>query len=222
MLEVMRAGSNLGFLNKDGSRRLIKRERNWIASALCSDRLTIDGRCTVFAHYPIRPFVEPYAAADLAGVEYRREVSIRLLVKPEPYLSAILSCGKTMQVSIRNLRQRNDRLPIRKCEWSGWRNLADALGVNEFCRDQHDEQKRACINRCHPQAFPARAPQCFASFRSDCCNRCRCAPLHLKQHHQCRQRKDGHKKEKVVAHNRSNDCHLPPGRGKYLIFREFM
>src|SRR5437879_2227028 len=103
----MRAGSNIGFFDNDGRRRLIGRERNGIASALGSNRLAVDGRSTILADYAVRAFVESHAATNFAGVKYGGDFSVGLLIKPKTYFSAVFLGGEAMKIAIRNLRQRN-------------------------------------------------------------------------------------------------------------------
>src|SRR5437016_12586693 len=178
----MRAGSNIGFFDNDGHRRLIGRERNGIASALGSNRLAVDGRGAILADYAVRAFVESHAATNFAGVKYGSDFSVRLLIKPETYLRPVFSRRKTMEISIRNLRHRNTRLAIRKRHRSSWRKPAYALRINELSADQHNEQKRACENRRHPQSLPPPAPKRLPPPRPGRGTRRTSARLHLAQH----------------------------------------
>src|SRR5438445_422549 len=177
----MRAGSNIDFFDDDGRRRLIGREGNRIASALGSNRLAVDGRGAILADYAVRAFVESHAATNFAGVKYGSDFSVGILIKPETYLRPVFSRRKTMEISIRNLRHRNTRLSIRKRHRSSWRKRAYALRINELSGDQHNEQKRACVNRGHPQSLPPHAPKRFAPLRACRGNRRRLAALHHEQ-----------------------------------------
>src|SRR6266704_6834275 len=175
----MRAGSNIGFFDNDGRRRLIGRERNGIASALGSNRLAVDGRSTILADYAVRAFVESHAAANFAGVKYGGDFSVGLLIKPETYLRPVFSRRKTMEISIRNFRHRNTRLSIRERNRSGRGKRTYTLGIHKFRGDQHDEQKRACVNRGHPQSLAPHAPKRFAPLCACRRNRRWFAALHL-------------------------------------------
>src|SRR5438445_8392400 len=128
----MRAGSNIGFFDNDGRRRLIDREGNGIASTLGSNRLAVDGRSTILADYAVRAFVESHAATNFAGVKYGGDFSVGFLIKPEANFSAVFPGGEAMKIAIRNLRQRNTRLSIRERNRSGWRKRAYALRINKF------------------------------------------------------------------------------------------
>src|SRR5204863_7621787 len=148
----MRSGSNIGFFDNDGRRRLIGRERNGIASALGSNRLAVDGRSTILADYAVRAFVESHAATNFAGVKYGGDFSVGLLIKPKTYFSAVFFGGEAMKIAIRNLRQRNTRLSIREPNRRDRGKRTYTLGIYKFRADQHDEQKRAWVNKRHPQS----------------------------------------------------------------------
>src|SRR5207247_4923282 len=115
----MRAGSNIGFFDNDGRRRLIGREGNRIASALGSIRLAVDGSGAILADYAVWAFVESHAATNFAGVKYGGDFSVGLLIKPKTYFSAVFLGGEAMKIAIRNLRQRNTCLSIRERNRSG-------------------------------------------------------------------------------------------------------
>src|SRR5438094_9958504 len=108
----MRAGSNIGFFDNDGRRRLIGRERNGIASALGSNRLAVDGRSTILADYAVRAFVESHAPTHFAGVIYGRDLAVGLLIKPEAYFIAAFIGGEAMKIAFRHLPQWKTHLSI--------------------------------------------------------------------------------------------------------------
>ena len=89
-------------------------------------------------------------------------------------------------------------------------------------RHQHDEQKRADIDRRHPQTLAAGAPVRLAALGGGSRRRHRLARLHFKQHHQGGQRENGHEEKHVVAHDRADQRHLLLGGGKHAIFRKFV
>ena len=72
----------------------------------------IDRRGAVLANHAVRPLVETDRAANLAGVEDRGDLAVRLLVQPEANLDAIFPGLEAMQIAIGNLGQRNAHLSI--------------------------------------------------------------------------------------------------------------
>src|SRR6185437_11906285 len=135
-----------------------------IASAGSPNRLGIDRRSTVFADQAIWSFEETDWAADLARVKDRYHLAIGLLVKQEADISSVLMRHEAVKVAVGNLRQGNADRSIHKRHRSGRRQRTDALGVNEFRSDKHDEQKRCGIDGKHPQALATSTPQSFPAF----------------------------------------------------------
>ena len=62
----------------------------------------------------------------------------------------------------------------------------------------------------------------FALFCGRVCNCDRLSSPGLKQHHQCGQRYDGDKKEKVIADNRPNNRHFSLRRSDEAVLRKLM
>ena len=106
-MEHFDARRQVGFLNHDcvAIRRRMQGQR--IAATRGSNRLRIDRGGAVLAHQPIWPLEESNRPADLASVENRNYVSVRLFIKQKAYLCSIFACCISMQVAIGNLRQRN-------------------------------------------------------------------------------------------------------------------
>ncbi len=90
---------------------------------------------------PFAALVKPDRPANLASVEHGRDLAVRLLIQPEADRRPILLRLEAVQVAIRNLRQRNTHAPVGERNFGSGGNVADALGVHKFRRDQRDEHK---------------------------------------------------------------------------------
>src|ERR1019366_8354380 len=150
------------------------------------------------------------------------DFAVGLLVEPEADLEPALFGFKAVQFAVIDGFQRVGNFAVDEGDFGGRRKRAGALFVDEAGRDHHDEDERADVDRSHPEALFAGGPKGFAAsgagFRE--CNRL--AALHLEQYHQPRQHKDGDEEEKFVAHDRTDDRHFLPGRGKHAVFRELV
>ena len=110
-MENVGAGGDVRFADYDRIGGLFGAQRDWVAAPGHSYRLAIDGRSAVLAHDSIRSFVETYRAADLAGIEYRGNLPIGLLVEPEADRSPILPGLEAMQIAVSDLGEGNAHLP---------------------------------------------------------------------------------------------------------------
>src|SRR6202034_3525502 len=218
LCEHATAGRNVRLLKDDRVCRLGGLEWHRIAASGRSHRRWIDGRSAILAGHSVGRLVKADRPADLAGVKNSGYLAVRLLIQPEEDRSAIFLRLKTVQVAIRNLRQRDTQPAIRKSHLGRRGRIADALGINELRRDQRDEDEREREHCNHPHTFAAGAPCGLAGLRGGGGGGHRFAPLGLKQNHQRRQRKYGHKEKPVVTDNRANDRHLPLGGGNDSAF----
>ncbi len=160
------AGRDVGFLDDDGIGGGLGLERNRIAAAGHADRLRVDGRSAVLADDAGGAFVEADRTADLAGIEHGGDLAVGLLVEPEADVDAVFAGAVEVDVAVRDLlqwdgglRRSANAISVAFCE------SAEALGVDELGRHQHDEQERTDVDRAHPQPLAARASTALCGAR---------------------------------------------------------
>src|SRR4051812_10904299 len=102
-LEVDRRGFEIGLLDDHRVAALAGVERNRVAAATLSDSLRVYRRSTVFADQTLRSLVITDRTADLAGVEYRGDLAVGLLIEQEADLGSTHLGRVTMQIAIGNL-----------------------------------------------------------------------------------------------------------------------
>src|SRR5450755_3762598 len=151
----MGAGRDVGLSNDDRFGGLFSVQRNRIAATRRAYGLSVDRRGAVLAHHAIWSLVETHRSANLAGVEYSCNFAIGFLVEPEANLGPMLFGLEAMKLAIRDLGQRNVDLSILESHFRRRGQRVHALGVDEFSRDHHDEEKRTGVDRNHPEAFAA-------------------------------------------------------------------
>src|SRR5271154_1793427 len=83
LLEVVTARRNVGLGDDDRFAGNLRLQRDRVAAAGHADRLRVDGSGAILADHAMRALIEPDAAADLAGIEQSRNLSIGLLIEPE-------------------------------------------------------------------------------------------------------------------------------------------
>ena len=127
-----------------------------------------------------------------------------------------------MQVAVVHLIERNRYSIVDESDRSGGREGTGALFVDEAGGDHHDEDEGTDVDRSHPEAFAASAPERLAAGGAPGRKVSRLAALHFEQDHQCGQHKNGDEEKEIVADDRADDGHLLAGGGKHAVFRELM
>src|SRR5690242_5583781 len=118
VLEHGGAGEQVGFLDDNGVQARVGLQRHRIASAWRAHGLRVDRRGTILTDDPARPFEKSHWTADLAGVEHRNHLAVRLLVQQETDVSSVFPRDEAVQISVRNLGQGNAYLPIAEVDRS--------------------------------------------------------------------------------------------------------
>src|ERR1700722_19453419 len=209
-------------LNDHGIGRLRRLQRNRIAAPCRSHRLRINGSGAVLANHSIGRFIKSHPSANLAGIEHRRDFSVRLLIEPETNFCAVLLSLEAVQVAVGDLRQWNLYLTVGEADCRGRRKGALALGIDKL-RGQHgNKHERENVDRGHPQALPARRPGSLAALRCRNCIRHGLALLRVKQNHQRRESQNRYEKEKIIPYNRPDQRHLTLGRRNHTTFRKLI
>src|SRR5437879_10613335 len=116
---------DVGLLNDDGVGGLHGLQRHRVAATGRADGLRIYRSSAILADHPVAFLIEAYRAADVAGVEYRGDLAVGLLIEPEADWRSILLGLIAVQIAVGDLRERDFDLPVCETNFCRGRQSAD-------------------------------------------------------------------------------------------------
>src|SRR5205807_264963 len=114
-----------------------------IAAAAIAHSRRIHRRAAILADQSLRAVgIEADGPADGTRIHHRRDLAVRLLVDEEAYRLAVDLGGIAPEVTRVHLRNGHCSFSVSKSDLSRRRQGSGALGVDELCSNEHDEDER--------------------------------------------------------------------------------